>query len=49
MPSATVEIIQQSLHCRLGSSQADAQEVMAHKFFSSINWKDVREKKVSFM
>ncbi|XP_078483671.1 RAC-alpha serine/threonine-protein kinase isoform X1 [Ciona intestinalis] len=31
---------------RLGSSQSDAQEVMAHRFFSAVVWKDILEKKV---
>ncbi|XP_078483685.1 RAC-alpha serine/threonine-protein kinase-like [Ciona intestinalis] len=32
---------------RLGCSVRDAEEVMAHKFFSSIVWKDILEKKVT--
>nr|XP_009858418.2 RAC-gamma serine/threonine-protein kinase-like isoform X2 [Ciona intestinalis] len=32
---------------RLGCSVRDAEEVMAHKFFSSIVWKDMLEKKVT--
>lgn len=31
---------------RLGGSFEDAREVMVHKFFSSINWQDVLQKKV---
>ncbi|CAK8677293.1 RAC-alpha serine/threonine-protein kinase-like isoform X2 [Clavelina lepadiformis] len=31
---------------RLGSSAADAKEVMAHHFFASVVWKDILEKKV---
>uniref|UniRef100_A0A4W4EQ44 non-specific serine/threonine protein kinase n=1 Tax=Electrophorus electricus TaxID=8005 RepID=A0A4W4EQ44_ELEEL len=31
---------------RLGGSPDDAKEVMAHKFFSSVNWQDVLQKKL---
>uniref|UniRef100_A0AAY4ECT3 non-specific serine/threonine protein kinase n=1 Tax=Denticeps clupeoides TaxID=299321 RepID=A0AAY4ECT3_9TELE len=31
---------------RLGGSSEDAKEVMAHKFFSTINWQDVLQKKL---
>lgn len=31
---------------RLGGGPDDAKEVMTHKFFTSINWQDVLEKKV---
>lgn len=31
---------------RLGGGADDAKEVMSHKFFASINWQDVTEKKV---
>lgn len=31
---------------RLGGGPDDAKEVMSHKFFTSINWQDVTEKKV---
>lgn len=34
------------LGCRLGGGPDDAKEVMSHKFFTSINWQDVIEKKV---
>ncbi|KAM4627471.1 RAC-beta serine/threonine-protein kinase A-like [Polymixia lowei] len=32
---------------RLGGGPNDAKEVMAHKFFDSINWQDVAQKKLS--
>lgn len=32
---------------RLGGGPDDAKDVMSHKFFTSINWQDVIEKKVS--
>lgn len=32
--------------CRLGGGPDDAKEVMTHKFFISINWQDVIDKKV---
>lgn len=35
--------------CRLGGGPDDAKEVMTHKFFISINWQDVIDKKVSEM
>nr|CAB3220847.1 RAC-alpha serine/threonine-protein kinase-like [Phallusia mammillata] len=41
------ELLNKDPLCRLGSSAADAKEVMAHKFFGSINWKDIAEKKVT--
>ncbi len=31
---------------RLGGGPEDAKEVMTHKFFSSMNWQDVLQKKV---
>jgi len=31
---------------RLGGGADDAKEIMAHIFFSSINWKDLEERKV---
>lgn len=31
---------------RLGGGPDDAKEVMTHKFFTSINWQDVTDKKV---
>lgn len=34
------------LVCRLGGGTDDAKEVMTHRFFSSINWQDVLQKKV---
>ena len=34
---------------RLGSSPDDAQEVMAHRFFSPVNWKDMIDKKVKVL
>lgn len=33
---------------RLGGGPDDAKEVMSHKFFTSINWQDVIEKKVQW-
>ena len=35
-----------SMHPRLGGGPADAQEVMEHRFFASINWQDVLLRKV---
>lgn len=32
---------------RLGGGPSDAKEVMEHRFFLSINWQDVVQKKVS--
>ena len=32
---------------RLGGGPDDAKDVMTHKFFTSINWQDVVERKVS--
>ena len=31
---------------RLGGGAEDAKEIMAHTFFSSIDWKELEEKKV---
>lgn len=31
---------------RLGGGPDDAKDVMSHRFFTSINWQDVIEKKV---
>lgn len=31
---------------RLGGGPDDAREIMAHSFFSSINWRDLESKKV---
>ena len=31
---------------RLGSSTADASDIMAHAFFRDINWQDLREKRI---
>lgn len=36
------------LVCRLGGGPDDAKEIMQHKFFASIEWQDVYEKKVCF-
>lgn len=33
---------------RLGGGPDDAKEIMQHKFFAGIEWKDVYEKKVGF-
>lgn len=33
---------------RLGGGPDDANEIMAHPFFSSINWTDLQQKKVRF-
>jgi len=33
---------------RLGGGPDDAQEIMSHVFFSSINWLDLEQKKVIF-
>lgn len=33
---------------RLGGGPDDAKEIMQHKFFASIEWQDVYEKKVCF-
>lgn len=35
-----------SLPCRLGGGAEDAKEIMQHRFFASIVWQDVYEKKV---
>lgn len=32
---------------RLGGGPEDAKQIMAHPFFSSINWRDLEQKKVS--
>lgn len=32
---------------RLGGGPSDAKEVMEHRFFLSINWQDVVQRKVS--
>jgi len=32
---------------RLGGGPDDAKEIMAHPFFSSINWTDLQQKKVN--
>lgn len=32
--------------CRLGGGPDDAKDVMSHRFFTSVNWQDVLEKKV---
>lgn len=31
---------------RLGSSTADASDIMGHSFFRDINWKDLRDRKI---
>ena len=31
---------------RLGSSTADASDIMSHPFFRDINWQDLRERKI---
>ena len=50
MPRDSVSILQKLLtrepELRLGSGPTDAQEIMSHAFFRTINWDDVREKKV---
>jgi RAC serine/threonine-protein kinase len=32
--------------CRLGGGPTDAEEIMQHVFFASVNWKDLEERKV---
>jgi hypothetical protein len=32
---------------RLGGSEADVKEIVAHPFFKSVNWEELKEKKVS--
>lgn len=54
----SLEVADSSLHInqycfcysssRLGGGPDDAKEIMQHKFFAGIEWKDVYEKKVSF-
>uniref|UniRef100_H2Z684 non-specific serine/threonine protein kinase n=1 Tax=Ciona savignyi TaxID=51511 RepID=H2Z684_CIOSA len=39
------ELLNKDPQKRLGSSQTDAQEVMAHRFFSNIVWQDILDKK----
>lgn len=34
------------LCCRLGGGPDDAKDVMSHRFFTSVNWQDVIDKKV---
>ncbi|KAL8904825.1 MAG: hypothetical protein Q9207_003019 [Kuettlingeria erythrocarpa] len=50
MPRDSVSILQKLLmrepELRLGSGPTDAQEIMSHAFFRTINWDDFREKKV---
>lgn len=33
---------------RLGGSEQDVKEIIAHPFFRTVNWQDLVEKKVSF-
>lgn len=33
---------------RLGGGQDDVKQIISHPFFSSINWKDLEEKKVIY-
>jgi len=40
------QLLDKDPHKRLGSSSSDAQDVMAHRFFNNIDWKDVLEKKI---
>ncbi|KAL8745507.1 MAG: hypothetical protein Q9190_002359 [Brigantiaea leucoxantha] len=50
MPRDSVSILQKLLirepELRLGSGPTDAQEIMSHAFFRTINWDDFRDKKV---
>lgn len=34
---------------RLGGGPDDVKQIMVHPFFSSINWKDLEEKKVNYL
>jgi serine/threonine protein kinase len=51
MPRDSVSILQKLLtrepELRLGSGPTDAQEIMSHAFFRTINWDDVKDKKIA--
>jgi len=40
------QLLDKNPHQRLGSSPADAKDVMAHSFFNNVNWQDVFDKKI---
>lgn len=50
MPRDSVSILQKLLtrepELRLGSGPTDAQEIMSHAFFNSVNWEDIYHKRI---